>query len=81
MIFSPWSKSVIPFPSLRWKIQAYKDDNKQVTMTWDNGIIPQFSTPQKPSQTPEIMPGEKSGTDGLDVTITSIQLRLIDTIH
>ena len=50
MIFSPWSKMVIPFPSLRQKIQAYKDDNKQVTMTWDNGIMPQFSAPQKPSQ-------------------------------
>ena len=33
--FSLWSKGVIPFPSLRWKIQAFKDDNnsKQVTMT------------------------------------------------
>ena len=47
---SPWSKSVIPFPSLRQKIQAYKDDNKQVTTTWDNGIMPQFSALQKPSQ-------------------------------
>ena len=27
-LFSPWSKSVIPFPSLRWKIQAYEDNNK-----------------------------------------------------
>ena len=48
--FSLWSKSVIPVASLRWKIQAYKDDNKQVTMTWDNGIMPLFSTEQKPSQ-------------------------------
>ena len=51
-IFSPWRKSVIPFPSLRQKIQAYKDNNKQVTMTWDDGVMPQFSTPQKPSQNP-----------------------------
>ena len=27
-IFTPWSKGVIPFPSLRHKIQAFKD-NKQ----------------------------------------------------
>ena len=25
-------------------------------MTWDNGVIPQFSAPQKPSQTPENVP-------------------------
>ena len=52
MIFSPWSKIVIPFPSLRLKIQAYKENNKQATMTWDNGVMPQFSAPQKPSQNP-----------------------------
>ena len=52
MIFSPWSKSVIPFPSLRQKMQAHKDNNKQVAMTWDNGVMPQFSTPQKPSKNP-----------------------------
>ena len=52
MIFSPWSKSPIPFPSLRLKIQAYKDNNKQATMTWDNDVMPQFSAPQKPSQNP-----------------------------
>ena len=53
-IFSLWSKIVIPFPSLRWKIQAFKDSNssKQVTTTWDNGMMPQFSAPQKPSQSP-----------------------------
>ena len=27
-IFSTWNKSVIPFPSLRRKFQAYKDDIK-----------------------------------------------------
>ena len=52
MILSLWSKSLIAFPSLRRKIQAYKDNNKQVTMTWDNGVMPQFSTPQKCSQNP-----------------------------
>ena len=42
---------MIPFPSLREKIQAYKDNNKQATTTTrDNGITPQISTPQKPSQ-------------------------------
>ena len=53
-IFSPWSKSVIPFPSLRWKIQAFKDDNnsKQAASTQDKGMTPQFSTPQKPFQKP-----------------------------
>ena len=52
MVFLPWSKTVTPFPSLRWKIQAYKNDTKQATMTWKNGIMPQFSIPQKPSWYP-----------------------------
>ena len=51
-IFSPWSKTVIPFPSLRWKIQACKDDIKWMTMTWYNSIMPQFYAPQNPSWNP-----------------------------
>ena len=50
MVFLLWSKTVIPFPSLRWKIKAYKDDAEQETMTWNKGAMPQFSAPQKPSQ-------------------------------
>ena len=52
-VFSPWSKTIIPFPSLRWKIQAHKNDARQaIIMTWNNGTMLQFSTPQKPSQNP-----------------------------
>ena len=39
-IFSPWSKTVIPFPSLRQKPQVFKDNNKQVTMMRDNSATP-----------------------------------------
>ena len=50
-IFTLWSKTIIPFPSLRWKIQAFKDDNKgQMMISWNNGLMPRFSTPPKPSQ-------------------------------
>ena len=28
-IFTLWSKKGIPFPSLRWKIQAFQDDKRQ----------------------------------------------------
>ena len=52
MVFLPWSKTMIPFPSLRQKIHAYKNDAKQGTMTWNNGAMPQFSALQKPSQNP-----------------------------
>ena len=48
-----WSKKVIPFPSLRWKIQAFQDDKRQKTaMPWNNGSAFQFSAhpkmPRKP---------------------------------
>ena len=43
-IFTPWSKKVTPFPSLRCKIQAYQDDqgNEEV-LQWGNTF--QFSAP------------------------------------
>ena len=73
-IFSPWSKSVIPFPSLRSKIQAFKDDNnsKQATTTWGSSMMPQFFTPHNLPKAPENMPQAKSGPGGLDATISLI---------
>ena len=48
-IFTPWSKSVTPFPSLRKKIKASKEESKgQMTLTW----APSDSTPTRPSKTP-----------------------------
>ena len=34
MVFSPWSRTVMPFPTLQRKIQAYQDENKQ-TSVWN----------------------------------------------
>ena len=48
MIFTPWSKKVIPFPSLRWKIQAFQYDKRQeMTIPWNDGNTFQFSAPPK----------------------------------
>ena len=52
MVFSPWSKSVIPFPSLGCKIQAFQDDNSRQTTTWNSGTIPLFSAPPRPHRNP-----------------------------
>ena len=42
MIFTPWSIKVAPFPSLRHKIQAYMDDQRnEKVLQWDNTF--QFS--------------------------------------
>ena len=47
-VFSPWSWTVIPFPSLRRKIQAYQDKNKQ-TSAWNKGhASPYFPTQPQP---------------------------------
>ena len=46
-------------------------------MTWDNSIMPHRNLPESPENVPQA----KSETDGLDITIRSTQLRLIDTIH
>ena len=41
-IFTPWSKKVTPFPSLRSKIQAYKDKQRDKVIQWANSF--QFPT-------------------------------------
>ena len=52
-IFTPWSKSVTPFPSLRKKIKAFKEDSKGwMTLNW----TPLVNTPKKLPETPENMP-------------------------
>ena len=53
MIFTPWSKKVIPFPSLRHKIQAYQDGKRNETeLQWNSGNIFQFSAPPMKSRNP-----------------------------
>ena len=35
-VFSPWSRTIIPFPSMRRKIQIYQDENNQMS-AWNKG--------------------------------------------
>ena len=65
-VFSPWSKSVIPFPSLRHKIQVSKDDNSKQMMTWNSGTMPQFSTPPRPHGIPRKCTSGKTRTRWLN---------------
>ena len=51
-VFSSLSKSVIPFPSLRCKIQTFQNDNSKQMMTWNSGMKSQFSTPPNQHQSP-----------------------------
>ena len=45
-IFTPCSKKVISFASLRRKIQAYQDDKRsEMVLPWNNGNTFQFSVP------------------------------------
>ena len=40
MIFTPWSRMVTPFPSLRHKIQAYQDDKRsERVLPWNMAIL------------------------------------------
>ena len=71
-IFTLWSKNMIPFPSLRRKIKAFKENNRRpMTTVWNNNVMPQFSAPSKPPKTPENMPQAKSELSGLIITINS----------
>ena len=49
MVFSSWSRTVIPFPSLHKKIQTYQDENRQ-TSAWNKGqAAPYFPTQPSPN--------------------------------
>ena len=53
MVFSPWSRTLIPFPSLHRKIQAFQDETRQA-MAWDiNNAMPHFSAPPRPKHNPK----------------------------
>ena len=57
-IFTPWSKSVTPFPFLRKKIKAFKEDSRvQSALTW------MFL------ENPENMPQARPEHDGLIILI------------
>ena len=48
MVFSPWNRTVIPFPSLCKKIKAFQDENRQ-TSAWNKGhAMSYFSTEPQP---------------------------------
>ena len=51
-VFSSWSRTVIPFPLLQRKIQAFQDESRQTTTWNNNNAIPQFSAPSKPKHDP-----------------------------
>ena len=52
-MFTPWSKKLIAFPSLRQKIQAFQDKRRQeMVMPWNNGSTFQFSAPSKMPRNP-----------------------------
>ena len=49
-VFSPWSRTIIPFPLLRRKIQAYQDQNNQ-TSAWNKGqAMSYYLTQTQPKQ-------------------------------
>ena len=50
-VFSPWNRAVIPSPSLCKKIQAFQDENRQMSV-WNKGhAMSYFSAQPQPKQT------------------------------
>ena len=51
-VFSPWSRTVIPFPLVCRKMQSFQSESRQ-PMVWDNNnAMPYFSAPPKPRHNP-----------------------------
>ena len=47
-VFSPWSRTIIPFPSLCKKIQAFQDENGQTSVWNKSHATPYFSAQPQP---------------------------------
>ena len=45
MVFSPWSRTIIPFPSLCKKTQAFQDENRQMS-AWNKGYATSYFSAQ-----------------------------------
>ena len=52
MVFSPWSRTLIPFPSLCMKIQAFQSISRQAKAWDNNNAMPYFSAPPRPRHNP-----------------------------
>ena len=48
IVFSPWSRTVIPFPSLYKKIQVFQDENRQTSVWNKSHAMPYFSDQPQP---------------------------------
>ena len=78
-IFTPWSKSVTPFLSLRKKIKAFKEESReQLTLTW----MPSVSTPTKPPRNPRRHTQARPEHDSPIVTIilNLIKMNWVNTL-
>ena len=51
-VFSPWSRTITPFPLLCRKIQAFQSESRQTTAWDNNNAMPYFSIPPKPKHIP-----------------------------
>ena len=48
LVLSPWSRTIIPFPSLCREIQVFQDENKQM-LAWNKShAMPYFSAQPQP---------------------------------
>ena len=48
MILTLWSKKVIPFPSIKWKILVFQHDKRQKRMiSWNDSNTVKFYAPPK----------------------------------
>ena len=48
MVFSMWSRTIIPFPSLHKKIQVFQDENRQMSAWNKSYAMPYFSAKPQP---------------------------------
>ena len=68
-VFSPWSRTVIPFPFLCKKIQAFQDENRQMPV-WNKGHAMSYFSgqPQPKHRHTQGRPGVDGLTRGIDLT-------------
>ena len=65
MVFSPWSRTLTPFPLLCRKIQAFQNESRQTTVWDNNNAMPYFPPLLNPNIIQESMSWVRPRLDGL----------------
>ena len=75
-LFTPWSRTGIPFPSLKRKIQAYQEQNSQASV-WKEGHAMSYHPPQTQPKQSVLQERPEQGGPTIETDITQLKQSIL----